>query len=115
MENALPPTVAAAMQILNDFKPVVTEATKQATLGTAFAQDEASKKSKGRLTDKQWNALSPEAKSALIKKRKDEKAAKPAAASGDAKKSSSKKDNDDSSVSSSKSMSDLQKENARLK
>ena len=35
--------------------------------------------------------------------------------SGDAKKLSSKKDNDDSSVSSSWSMSDLQRENKRLK
>ena len=88
-ENAFPSTIASAMQILNDYKPVVTEAPKQAALGTAFAQDGSKKKTKGRLTDQQWNALSPEAKSALIQKRKDEKAAKPAAASGNKKKSSS--------------------------
>jgi hypothetical protein len=115
VEKAFPSTIASAMQILNDYKPVVTESPKQAALGTAFAQDGTKKKTKGQLTDKQWNALSLEAKSALIKNRKDEKAAKPAAASGDAKKSSSKKDDDDSSVTSTKSMSDLQKENARLK
>ena len=59
--------------------------------------------------------LSPEAKYALVKKHRDEKAAKSAAALGDAKNSSIKKDDNDSSVSSSRSMSDLQKENARLK
>jgi predicted RNA-binding protein with PUA domain len=115
VENAFPPTIASAMQILNDYKPVVTEAPKQAALGTAFAQDGSKKKTKGRLMDQQWNALSPEAKSALIQKRKDKKAAKPAAASGNEKKSSSKKDDDDSLVSSTKRMADLQKENARLK
>ena len=116
VENAFPATVAGAMQILNDFKPVVTESTKQVSLGTAFAQDGKSKKqSKGRLSDEQWNALSPEAKAALVKKRKDDKAAKTASGSGDSKKSSSKKDDDDSSVSSSKTMSDLQKENKMLK
>jgi hypothetical protein len=52
VENAFPATVAAAMQILNDFKPVVTETTKQVSLGTAFAQDGAVKKqSKGRISD----------------------------------------------------------------
>jgi hypothetical protein len=79
VESAFSSTVASAMQILNDYKPVVTEASKQVALGTALSQDGASKKSKGRLTDKQWNALIPEAKTALIKKRKDEKAAKSAA------------------------------------
>ena len=116
VDNAFPTTIASAMQILNDYKPVVTEAPKQAALGTAFAQGGSNKKkTEGQLTDAQWNALSPEAKSALVKKRKDEKAAKDAAASGGAKKSSTKKDDDDSSVSSTKSMADLQKENARLK
>jgi hypothetical protein len=115
VENAFPSTIASAMQILNDYKPVVVEAPKQVALGTAFAQDGTKKKTKGRLTDELWNALSPEAKSALIQKRKDEKAAKPAAATGGAKKSSSKKDDDDSSVTSTKSMANLQKENARLK
>jgi len=114
VENAFPSTVATAMQILNDFKPVVTETAKQVALGTAFAQDGKKKQSKGRLSDEAWNALSPEQKTALVKKRKDEKA-KASAESGTPKKSSSKKDDDDSSVSSSKSMSDLQKENARLK
>jgi predicted RNA-binding protein with PUA domain len=118
VDNAFPATVAAAMQILNDFKPVITETTKQVSLGTAFPQDGAFKKqSKGRLSDEAWNALSPEAKSALVKKRKDEKAAKSSSGgSGDSKKSSSsKKDDDDSSVSSNKSISDLQKENKRLR
>ncbi len=68
MDNAFPATVAAAMQILNDFKPVITETTKQVSLGTAFPQDGAFKKqSKGRLSDEAWNALSPEAKFALVK------------------------------------------------
>ena len=44
VENAFLPTVALAMQILNDYKPVVMEATKQVSLGTAFAQEGASKK-----------------------------------------------------------------------
>ena len=117
MDNAFPATVAAAMQILNDFKPVITETTKQVSLGTAFPQDGAFKKqSKGRLSDEAWNALSPEAKSALVKKRKDEKAVKSSSGgSGDSKKSSSKKDDDDSLVSFNKSMSDLQKEKKRLR
>ena len=114
MENAFPSTVASAMQILNDFKPVVTETAKQVALGTAFAQDGKTKQSKGRLFDEAWNALSPKQKTVLVKKRKDEKA-KASGESGTPKKSSSKKDDDDSSVLSSKSMSDLQKENARLK
>ena len=110
VENAFPPTVALAIQILNDYKPIVTEATKQVSLGTAFAQEGSSKKkSKGQLLVKQWNASIPEAKSALVKKRKDEKATKSAAASGDAKKLSSKKDNNDGSVSSNRSMSNLQR------
>jgi hypothetical protein len=68
------------------------------------------------LPDAEWNALSPEAKSKLVQKRKDDNAKKKAAnASGDAKKSSKKDDDDDSSVSSSKNMSGLQNENARLK
>ena len=117
VDNAFPATVAAAMQILNDFKPVITETTKQVSLGTAFPQDGAFKKqSKGRLSDEAWNALSPEAKSALVKKRKDEKAVKSSSGgSGDSKKSSSKKDDDDSLVSFNKSMSDLQKEKKRLR
>ena len=47
MENVLPSTVAVAMQILNDFKPVVTETVKQVALGTAFAQDGKKKQSNG--------------------------------------------------------------------
>ena len=74
MENAFPSTVAVAMQILNDFKPVVTEAAKQVALGTAFAQDQKKKQLKGRLSDEAWNALSPEQKTVQGKKRKDEKA-----------------------------------------
>ena len=66
------------------------------------------------MSDKAWNALSPEQKTALVKKRKDKKA-KAAGESKAPKKSSSKKDDNDSLVSSSKSMSNLQKENARLK
>jgi len=117
VDNAFPAMVAAGMQIINDFKPVITKTTKQVSLGTAFPQDGAFKKqSKGRLSDEAWNALSPEAKSALVKKHKDKKAAKSSSGgSGDSKKSSSKKDDNDSSVSSNKSMSDLQKENTRLR
>ena len=62
--------------------------------------------------------LSPEQKTALIKKRKDEKdKAESTGGSQDSKKSTTMKDDDDDDVSvlSSKSMSDLQKENARLK
>jgi hypothetical protein len=104
------------MQIMNDWKPLVAETNSQVSLGTAFAQEGKKKQSKGRLPDAEWNALSPEAKSKLVQKRKDDNAKKKAAsASGDAKKSSKKDDDDDSSVSSSKSMSELQNENARLK
>jgi len=104
------------MQIMNDWKPLVSETNSQVSLGTAFAQKGKKKQSKGRLPDAEWNALSPEAKSKLVQKRKDENAKKKAAgASGDAKKSSKKDDDDDSSVSSTKSMSELQNENARLK
>ena len=47
-----PTTVASAMQIMNDFKPVITETTNQASLGMAFAQGGKTKKhSKDRLTD----------------------------------------------------------------
>ena len=68
------------------------------------------------MSDADWNALTPEAKSKLVQKRKDDKAkSKAAGASGDAKKSSSSKDDDDSSVVSTKSMAELQNENARLK
>jgi len=60
--------------------------------------------------------LSPKAKSKLVQKLKDDNAKKKAAgASGDAKKSSASKDDDDSSVASSKSVVELQNENARLK
>jgi hypothetical protein len=104
------------MQIMNDWKPLVAETNSQVSLGTAFTQEGKKKQSKGRLPDAEWNALSPEAKSKLVQKRKDDNAKKKAAnASGDAKKSSKKDDDDDSSVSSSKSMSELQNENARLK
>ena len=104
------------MQIMNDWKPLVSETNSQVSLGTAFAQKGKKKQSKGRLPDAEWNALSPEAKSKLVQKRKDENAKKKAAGvSGDAKKSSKKDDDDDSSVSSTKSMSELQNENARLK
>jgi len=105
------------MQIMNDWKLLVAETIGQVSLGTAFAQEGKSKKqSKGRLPDAEWNALSPEAQSKLVQKSKDDKAkSKAAGASGDAKKSSASKDDDDSSVSSTKSMAELQSENARLK
>lgn len=68
------------------------------------------------MPDADWNALSPEAKSKLVQKRKDNRAkAKAASALGDAKKLLASKDNEDSSVASTKSMADLQIENARLK
>ena len=38
VENSFPTTVASEMQIMNDFKPVITESSNQASLGTAFAQ-----------------------------------------------------------------------------
>ena len=37
VDNSVPTTVASAMQIMNDFKPVIAETTNQASLGTAFA------------------------------------------------------------------------------
>ena len=43
-ENSFPTTVALAMQIMNDFKPVITETTNQASLGMAFAQGRKTKK-----------------------------------------------------------------------
>ena len=117
VENSFPPTVAAAMQIMNDFKPVITEAQRQVSLGTAFAQTSSKKSSKGRLTDEQWNALTPDEKKKLLEKRKAEKAKKDAAAEGGtpAKSKKSSADDDDSSVKSTKSMADLEKDNARLK
>ena len=64
VENSFPTTVVSAMQIMNDFKPVITETTNQASLRTAFVKGGKTKKhSKDRLTDAEWNALSPEAKS----------------------------------------------------
>jgi len=113
VENSFPANVASAMQIMNDFKPVITESPKAVSLGTAFAQTGNKKAGKGRLTDEQWNALSPEEKTALVAKRKADKAKKDAE-SGKEKKSS-KKDDDDASVRSTKSMVDLEKSNARLK
>ena len=75
--NSFPMTVASAMQIMNDSKPVTTESNNQAPLGTAFTQGgTAEKYSKARLTDAEWNALTPEAKSKLIEKQKAAKAAK---------------------------------------
>jgi len=117
VDGAFPDSLPEALQIMNDWKPLVAEPNTQASLGTAFVQGGASKKqSKGRLCDADWNALTPEAKSKLVQKRKDDKAkSKAAGASGDAKKSSSSKDDDDSSVVSTKSMAELQNENARLK
>jgi hypothetical protein len=106
VDGAFPDSLPAAMQIMNDLKPLVAETNGQVSLGTAFAQEGKSKKQwKGRLPDAEWNALSPEAKSKLVQKRKDNKAkSKAAGASGDAKKASASKDDDDSSVSSTKSM-----------
>jgi hypothetical protein len=116
VDGAFPDSLPAAMQIMNDWKPLVAETNGQVSLGTAFAQEGKSKKqSKGRLPDAGWNALSPEAKSKLVQKRKDDKAKKAAGASGDVKKSSKKDDDDDSLVASTKSMAELQNENARLK
>ena len=104
------------MQIMNDFKPVITESTNLASLGTAFLQGGKTKKHlKDRLTDAEWNALSPEAKSKLIEKQKAEKAAKGTVAGKTAKSSEDKKNNDDYSLGSTKSIADLQKDNVRLK
>ena len=94
MENSFPATVLAAMQIMNNFKPVITEATRQVSLRMAFAQTSSKKQSKGQLTDEQWNALSPEKKNKLIAKQKAEKAKK-AGEPGTPKKSSNKKDDDE--------------------
>ena len=44
VENVFPSTVASAMQIMNDYKPVDTEASKKVSLRTAFAQEGSSKK-----------------------------------------------------------------------
>ena len=44
VENSFPTTVASAMQIMNDFKPVITKSSNQALLGTAFAQGGTAKK-----------------------------------------------------------------------
>jgi len=66
------------------------------------------------LTDAEWNALSPEAKSKLIEKRKSAKAEK-AIATGKTAKSSDEEKDDDCSVGLTKSMADLQKNIERLK
>ena len=117
MKNSFPATVAAAMQIMNDFKPVITEAQRQVSLGTAFTQKSTKKGSTGRLTDEQWNALTPDEKKKLLKKRKADKAKKDAAAEAGttAKPKKSLGDDDDSSLNSTKSMADLEKDNTRLK
>ena len=102
------------MQIMNNFKPVIMEATRQVSLGTAFAQTSSKKQSKGQLTDEQWNVLSHEKKTKLIAKQKADQAKK-AGESGTPKKSLNEKDDDNASVRSTKSMADLKKDNARLK
>ena len=97
VENSFPATVAAAMQIMNDFKPVITESQQQVSWGTAFAQKSSKKSLKGRLTDEQWNALSPEEKTKLTEKQKAEKAKKDASknAGTTAKPKKSSSDDDD--------------------
>ena len=70
IDGAFPDRFPAAMQIMNDWKPLVAETNSQVSLGTAFAQEGKKKQSKGRLPDAEWNALSPEAKSKLVQKRK---------------------------------------------
>ena len=117
VENSFPATVAEAMQIMNDFKLVITDSQWQVSLGTAFAQVSSKKSSKGWLMDEQWNALSPEKEKKLIEKRKADKAKKDAGekAGGTAKPKNSSSDDADSSVKSTRSMADLEKDNARLK
>ena len=44
VENSFPKTVALAMQIMTDFKLVITESSNQALLGTGFAQGGTAKK-----------------------------------------------------------------------
>ncbi len=44
VENSFLTTVTLAMQIMNDFKPVITETNIQASLGTALAQGGKTKK-----------------------------------------------------------------------
>ena len=86
MENSFLTTVALAMQIINDFKLVITKSNNQAFLGTAFTQGGTAKKhSKARLTDAEWNLLTPEAKSKLIEIQKAAKAAKATATGKTAK------------------------------
>jgi hypothetical protein len=116
VENLFPMTVASAMQIMNDFKPVLTKAGPAVSLGTAFAQGGLLKKAtKGRLLEEAWNALSPEDKTKLVESRKAGRIKAAAAAAGGAPKSSKSGDDNDKSVISTKSMNDLQKDNARLK
>jgi hypothetical protein len=44
VENSFPTTVASAIKIMNDFKPVIADTTNQASLGTTFAQGGNTKK-----------------------------------------------------------------------
>jgi hypothetical protein len=114
VENSFPTTVASAMQIMNDFKLVMTETGPMVSLGTAFAQGGATKKTtKGQLSDEAWNALSLEDKTKLVESRKAGRIKTAAAAAGG--KLSKSGDDGNKSVNSTKSMNDLQKDNVRLK
>ena len=44
VENSFLTAVALAKQIMNDFKPVITESSNQTLLGMAFAQEGTAKK-----------------------------------------------------------------------
>jgi hypothetical protein len=61
VENSFPTTFASAMQIMNDFKPVMTEASVPLSLGTAFVQRGVKRPLKVQLSDEAWNVLTPEA------------------------------------------------------
>lgn len=82
VDGAFPDSLPAAMQIMNDWKPLVAEPSNQVLLGTAFAQGGTLKKqSKSQLSDAVWNALTPEARSKLVQKRKEDRAKAKAASS----------------------------------
>ena len=113
VENSFPMTVASAMQIMNDFKLVMTKASVSLSLGTAFMQRGAKKSLKGQLLDEAWNALTLEVKTKLVTARKAKRLKKIGAVVGGSLSKSG--DDNNNSVSKTTSVSDFQKDNARLK
>ena len=98
-KNAFPTTISGIMQLMQNYRRLQPEKAGLPAQGTAFAQaggkvgKGGDKKSPGRLSNEEWWALTPEARTKLDKERKAAKAA-----DGEKKtksKSKDKKDNDD--------------------